>query len=79
MGGTRQLMQSMVDAARLMLPRHDETPVHDEMLTPPVAAFNAELADRADALALTFYAPVPLRGAARKGVRTSRPAFNQWR
>ena len=31
------------------------------------------------ALALTFYAPVPLRGAARKGVRTSRPAFNQWR
>ena len=50
-GGTRQLMQSMVDAARLMLPRHDETPVHDEMLTPPVAAFNAELADRADALA----------------------------
>ena len=35
--------------------------------------------DTADALALTFYAPVPLRGAARKGVRTSRPAFNQWR
>lgn len=28
---------------RLMLPRHDETPVHDEMLTPPVAALQRRI------------------------------------
>lgn len=50
-GGTRQLMQSMVDAARLMLPRHGESLGPDEVLSPPVAAFNADLAARADALA----------------------------
>ena len=35
--------------------------------------------DTADALALTFYAPVPARGMVRAGVHTTRPAFNHWR
>lgn len=49
--GARQLVRSVVDAARLVTSRHDPDPAHDEMLTPPVAAFNAELADKAGALA----------------------------
>ena len=53
---------------------YDETVGKDE-----IKARLGRSPDTADALALTFYAPVPLRGAARKGVRTSRPAFNQSR
>ena len=50
-GGARQLVKSVVDAARLVTARRESDSARDGKLTPPVAAFNAGLADRADALA----------------------------